>query len=343
MPHREGYAREGFACAGNWIIDHVRVIDHYPNEEGLAYIREESKSTGGGAYNVIFDLRAIDPELPLYAIGVVGEDEDGHFILDDCHKRDIDTFQLVASEEAPTAHTEVMFSQASQRRTFFYHAGANNLLDVAHFDFEHCLARWLHLGYLLLLEKLDQADAEFGTRAGRVLQLAKAAGLITSVDVVTAKPEAFPRIVVPTLPYVDYLVINEVEAEFITGIKIRQQNSLLKEGITDAAGKLLEAGANLGVAIHFPEGGFAMLKNGESCWQGALELPPEKIRNTSGAGDAFCAGFIYGCYHEWPLSTCLPMAVCCAAGNLGVAASSGGMLVKEANLDLMKNMGVFRL
>jgi|GEM_PF-6637690 len=42
MPHREGYAREGFACAGNWIIDHVRLIDHYPNEEGLAYIREES-------------------------------------------------------------------------------------------------------------------------------------------------------------------------------------------------------------------------------------------------------------------------------------------------------------
>ncbi|MCI0691906.1 hypothetical protein L0337_07860 [candidate division KSB1 bacterium] len=73
MPHREG-----FACAGNWIIDHVRLIDHYPGEEGLAFIREESRSTGGCAYNVICDLRAIDPDLPLYAIG--GEDEDGHFI-----------------------------------------------------------------------------------------------------------------------------------------------------------------------------------------------------------------------------------------------------------------------
>jgi hypothetical protein len=67
MPHREG-----FACAGNWIIDHVRLIDHYPGEEGLAFIREESKSTGGCAYNVICDLRAIDPDLPLYAIGVIG-------------------------------------------------------------------------------------------------------------------------------------------------------------------------------------------------------------------------------------------------------------------------------
>jgi hypothetical protein len=38
MPHREG-----FACAGNWVIDHVRLIDHYPNEEELAFIREIQK------------------------------------------------------------------------------------------------------------------------------------------------------------------------------------------------------------------------------------------------------------------------------------------------------------
>jgi sugar/nucleoside kinase (ribokinase family) len=335
--------REGFACAGNWIIDHVRLIDHYPNEEGLAFIREESKSTGGCAYNVICNLRAIDPELPLYALGVVGEDEDGHFILDDCHRRDIDTFQLVATAEAPTAHTEVMFSQASRRRTFFYHPGANNLLDVSHFDFSHCLAQWLHLGYLLLLENLDQPDAEFGTKAGRVLQMAKAAGLVTSVDVVTAESEAFPRIVIPTLPFVDYLVINEIEAERTTGIKTREGGILLIEGIIAAASKLIEFGVKLGVAIHFPEGGFAQRNNGESCWQGALELPAENIRNTTGAGDAFCAGFIYGCYHEWPIPQCLQMAVCCAAGNIGVAASSGGMLIKEANLKLMEQYGFRRI
>ena len=331
MPHREG-----FVCAGNWIIDHVRLIDHYPREEGLAFIREEASSTGGCAYNVICNLRAIDPELPLYALGLVGEDEDGHFILTDCHRRDIDTFQLVATPEAPTAHTEVMFSQASNRRTFFYHPGTNNLLDVAHFDFDHCLAQWLHLGYLLLLEKLDQPDAAFGTRAGRVLQMAQAAGLITSIDVVTAESEIFPRVILPTLPYVDYLIINEIEAERTTGIRTRQDDILLKDGIKAAANKLLEAGVNRGVAIHFPEGGLALRKNGESCWQGALELPPEKIRNTAGAGDAFCAGFIYGCQKEWPLPICLQMAICCAAGNIGVATSSGGMLMRETNLVLLE-------
>lgn len=331
MPHREG-----FACVGNWIIDHVRLIDHYPGEEGLAFIREESRSTGGCAYNVICDLRAIDPELPLHAIGVVGEDEDGHFILDDCHKRDIDTFQLVATNEAPTAHTEVMFSQASRRRTFFYNPGANNLLDVAYFDFDHCLAKWLHLGYLLLLEKLDQPDSQFGTHAGRVLNMAKAAGLITSVDLVTAESDTYQRVVVPVLPQVDYFIINEIEAERTTGTKARREGVLLKDGVESAATQLLALGVNRGVVIHFPEGGFTALKDGSTFWQGALALPPDKIRNTAGAGDAFCAGFLYGCYHEWPVQKCLEMAVCCAAGNIGVATSSGGMTVKEANFELLQ-------
>jgi sugar/nucleoside kinase (ribokinase family) len=343
MPYREGYAREGFACAGNWMIDHIRLIDHYPAEEQIAVIREESISIGGCAYNMICDLRAIDPDLPLYAIGVVGEDEDGHCILNDCHQRDIDTFQLVASPEAPTAHTEGMFSQASNRRTSFYYPGANNLLDVEHFDFDHCLAKWFHLGYHLPMKKLDQPDPEFGTRAGRVLHLAKTAGLITSMNLMTATSDAGQRFAIPVLPQVDYLVINAIEAERATGIRTRDENNLLTKGIAAAAAKLLEAGVNDGVAIHFPEGGFAARKDGVIGWQGSLEVPPESLRNTIGKGDAFGAGFLYGCYSEWDIQKCLQMAVCCAAGNLGVTAASRGMMIKEANLDLLQKYTIRKL
>ncbi|MGH7602056.1 MAG: carbohydrate kinase family protein, partial [bacterium] len=214
--------------------------------------------------------------------------------------------------------------------------GANNLFDVTHFDFDHCLAKWLHLGYLLLLEKLDHPDAEFGTYAGRVLRMAKSAGLATSVDLVTAESDAYQRVVVPVLPQVDYFIINEIEAERTTGIKTRSDGSLLKEGVEAAATQLFALGVNRGVVIHFSEGGFAARKDGSKFWQGALALPPDKIRNTTGAGDAFCSGFLYGCYHDWPVQKCLEMAVCCAAGNIGVAASSGGMAIKEANFTLLQ-------
>jgi sugar/nucleoside kinase (ribokinase family) len=168
-----------------------------------------------------------------------------------------------------------------------------------------------------------------------VLHLAKTAGLTTSVDLITTAKEKYASII-SILPQIDYLVINEIEAEFLAGIKIRQRNDLLKDGLIAAAEKLFKLGINHGVVIHFPEGGFAAFKNGAAYWHGALELPPEKIRNTTGAGDAFCAGFIYGCYNEWPAQKCLEMANCCAAGNLGHTASSGGMLIKEANFDLLQ-------
>jgi sugar/nucleoside kinase (ribokinase family) len=340
------FLREGFACAGNWIIERRHLIDHYPAEEQLAFIQHESKIIDGCAYNVISDLRAIDPDLPLYAIGVVGEDEDGHFILNACHQRDIDTFQLVASSEAPTAHAEVMLSRANCRRTLFYHPGANSLLDLEHFDFDHCWAKWLHLGCWMRLEKLNQPDAEFGAHAGRVLHLAKEAGLVTSVNLVTTESDAHPRVIVPVLPQVDYLVINEIAAEQTSGIRTRHDGELLKEGIAAAARKLLQAGVNGAVAIHFPEGGYVAVNEempiGASAastnyWQGSLVLPPENILNSAGAGGgaAFCAGFIYGCYSVWPVQKCLQMAVCCAAANLCLPTSNGGIMIKEANLNLL--------
>ena len=55
--------RRGVAGAGNWIIDQVKVVDRFPEEERLAIILEESRGTGGAPYNVLVGLRALDPGL----------------------------------------------------------------------------------------------------------------------------------------------------------------------------------------------------------------------------------------------------------------------------------------
>lgn len=49
--------RCGVAAAGNWIVDHVKVIDAYPEQDTLATILSESRGTGGAPYNVLIDLR----------------------------------------------------------------------------------------------------------------------------------------------------------------------------------------------------------------------------------------------------------------------------------------------
>ncbi|MDA0811743.1 MAG: hypothetical protein O3C21_05050, partial [Verrucomicrobia bacterium] len=48
--------RNGILAGGNFIVDHVKVVDHYPEQEMLASILSESMSNGGGPYNVLKDL-----------------------------------------------------------------------------------------------------------------------------------------------------------------------------------------------------------------------------------------------------------------------------------------------
>jgi hypothetical protein len=45
--------RTGILAAGNFIVDHVKIIDGYPQQDMLASIVSESQSNGGGPYNVL--------------------------------------------------------------------------------------------------------------------------------------------------------------------------------------------------------------------------------------------------------------------------------------------------
>ena len=129
------------------------------------------------------------------------------------------------------------------RRTFFHQRGANALLDAAHSDFTGCRAKISHLGYLLLLDRLDEPNAEFGTVAARVCHRAAAAGCQVSVDVVSEDGDRFERLVLPTLGQVDYCILNEFEAERTAGVTIRRDDGTLDEpALAQAAHRLLAAG-----------------------------------------------------------------------------------------------------
>ena len=64
--------RKGILCAGHWIVDHVKTIDTYPAEESLARILSQSSANGGCAYTVAKDLAHLDPELPVFGAGLIG-------------------------------------------------------------------------------------------------------------------------------------------------------------------------------------------------------------------------------------------------------------------------------
>jgi hypothetical protein len=122
-----------------------------------------------------------------------------------------------------------MTEKATGRRTFFHARGANALWAGAGLGFKKIRARIFHLAYLLLLDALDLPDDEFGTKAARLLAAAQAAGLKTSVDVVSEDSNRFARVVTPALKFVDYCILNEIEAGKTTGFKLRQPDGRLEE------------------------------------------------------------------------------------------------------------------
>lgn len=332
--------RLGILAGGNWIIDQVKIIDTYPGLEQLANIKDQHQGTGGSPYNVLVNLAKLGAEFPLGGAGLVGKDALGELILADCARHKIETKHLKATSEAPTSYTDVMTVAGTGKRTFFHHRGANALWDGKELDFTRTKARIFHLGYLLLLDKMDVISKEGITQATKVLAAAQAAGMKTSIDVVSEASDRFKAVVTPALKFCDYAIINEYEAGMVTGFKIRKEGVLDTVSLRHAAGAILQHGVKELVVIHFPEGCFARTRDGKDHWQPSLKVPAKVIAGTAGAGDAFCAGVLYGLHEAWELQKCLLTGVCAAAASLTDPTCTGGMKPLAAVQALQKKFGV---
>lgn len=320
-------SRQGILAGGNFIVDYVKIIDDYPQQDMLASILSESQSNGGGPYNVLKDLAAMQATFPLAAAGLVGKDSNGNWILQDCTSHGIDVTQLRQTAEESTSYTDAMTSQRSGRRTFFHRRGANALLDADDIDFTQSQSRIFHLGYLMLLDKLDSFDESVRTRASLLLEKAQAEGFITTVDMVSTEHPKFREIALSALPYTDYLLLNEAEASRTIHRDVVADNP---QSLLSACKDLINEGVLKGVVLHTVHGAAACLRNGSEAVQASLKLPADFSKGATGAGDAFAAGFLYALHEGWPLEQQLRLAVCTAAMSLTHPTPSGGLKsVKE--------------
>jgi sugar/nucleoside kinase (ribokinase family) len=340
MRNKGTNARCGLLAGGNWIVDQVKLIDVYPEPERLSNIRSHTQGTGGAAYNVLICLAKSGAPFPLAGAGLVGDDRLGAQILEDCRRHKIDARHVRTTREGPTSYTDVMTEAAQGRRTFFHARGANALWDGADLNFTKTSARLFHVGYLLLLDALDEPDRRYGTRAARLLAAAQAAGVKTSVDVVSEESQRFEKVVRPALRHADYCILNELEAAKTAGLRIRRTDGELDTtALRRAAVALLQAGMREVVVIHFPEGAFARTRDGEDYWQASLKLPASYVAGTAGAGDAFCAGVLLGLHEAWDLQRCLLTGICIAAASLSDPTCTAGVKSLNSSLALARRFG----
>lgn len=323
--------KNGIIAAGNWIIDKVKFIDILPQRNMLANISDEVMGLGGGPHNVLVDLAKMNIGIPLAGAGIIGNDADGDYILKVIKEHNIDTKHIQKTIEKGTSYTDVMSVKNSGDRTFFHYRGANATLDYEHFVNINTEHKIFYLAYLLLLDKLDSEDKEYGVVAAKVLNLLQKKGYKTTVDVVSEQSDRFRKIVNPCLPYIDYLILNEIEAGTSTGFQIRKQdNSIDPVNIHKAAEALINGGVKEWVIIHFPEGGFAIDTKKNKYFVPSFLVEQKDIVSSVGAGDAFCAGALYGLHEGLPIEQILKIANASARFNLfGATTTDGAVSIGE--------------
>ena len=317
---------KGICVAGNLIVDITYPIERWPNESELTTVTDGiTRSVGGAVCNDIVDLAKLDPTLPLQALGVIGDDSEGEFIMEELGKhKNIDLSLL--KHKGKTSFTAVMSNNESKARTFFQYRGANALFDESCIDWDKINADIFHIGYILLLDELDKEDPIYGTKMAKLLSEAQKRGLKTSIDVVSESGNRFKKIVSPALKYTDFCVINELEAQQITGVVLRDGDGTLHEENMKAALEAIKAcGVSTWAVIHCPEGSYALDECNKYIASKSLSIPTSDIKGTVGAGDAFCSGVIYGALKKWSLEESIRLATCAAVAALSERGATEGL------------------
>jgi sugar/nucleoside kinase (ribokinase family) len=314
--------RKGIAVAGSILVDHINEIAAYPAVGELTKILGFRNAVGGLVPNVGIDLKTLMPHLPIYAIGPIGDDADGDFVLSELSKSGLDTTG-VKKAEGRTSFTDVM-SIVGGQRTFFTHAGVCAEFGKDSIDLDNLNAAMLHLGYFLLLDRIDAGDGV------EILKKASALGIKTSIDLVSENSDRY-KLVIPALAYTDNLIINETEAGNLVGMTPSPEN------LRTICEKLMELGVRERVILHMPDRGVCLSKNGFTTLP-SFDPPAGFIKGKTGAGDAFCAGALVGIYENLSDEEILDLGSAAAIASLSAPDAVSGMRSKDEVIALCGNM-----
>ena len=288
---------------GNALVDVLVRIDddslleklHLPKgsmqliqEDTLSEIRKYTsgmkihRSTGGSAGNTVCALAALGAN-PGF-IGKVGQDETGAFFGDTLRQRGVNA--LLATCDLPSGIASTFISTDGER-TFGTYLGAAATLR------EEDLSRKMFAGYnYLYIEGYLLQDHDLMLRA---VQLAKEEGLqvcldMASYNVVEAERDFFDQLIVK---YVDIVFANESEALAYTG-------KAPHEALEEIASK-----CSIAVVKTGKEG--SLVKKGTEVIQ-LLSCPVDNVLDTTGAGDFYAAGFMYGLTCGYSLEKCVQIS-----------------------------------
>ncbi|MGH6762094.1 MAG: carbohydrate kinase family protein [Phyllobacterium sp.] len=331
--------RRGIITGGTWCVDRNRVVSSWPQEDGLAEYLGEERHGGGSGHNLAVDIKRLDPAMWVETVGLVGDDEEGRFLLSLAAADGIDHEQMHVSDEAGTHFTDAFVSRSSRRRTHIFNRGVADLLSPDHFNFERTKARILHLGLPGIHKRLDSPFGMDENGWVAVLRKARQAGLQTNLELASVEGDLLARLCQPCLPHLDFLIVNDFEIGAISGLVTLDSGQADVSACEKAARIVLERGAMDVVVVHSPRVAIAVTRDGRVVSKPSVNIPDALIVGANGAGDAFAAGMLYGLHEGWAIEDGLSLAHAAAATSLRSISTTTSVERSQACLELAAKWG----
>ncbi|GAA4077076.1 carbohydrate kinase family protein [Nonomuraea soli] len=249
---------------GVHIVDILtRPVSHIPEGQDTVLVDQIRLTAAGSAAGTAVDLVRLGHEV--VSLGAIGDDELGDFLIMVMSRHGVDVSGLRRRTGEQTS-ASILPIRPDGGRPSFHVPGANLSVTLADLDPEVIRsAKAIHLGGM---------DVTFGLGDPAFFALldeVRAGGTIVTMDLLSEMPDLL-QMAKAFLPHVDYVLPNEEQAKIMAGAD-------------DAA----RAAALLGPNVIVTLGGRGSLVNGE-----IVPALPVEVSDTTGCGDAYCAGFITG-------------------------------------------------
>jgi sugar/nucleoside kinase (ribokinase family) len=298
------------ACVGVFIVDVLgRPVEDLPRGQDSRLLDEIRITVAGTAGGTSVDLARLGAEV--VAVGAIGEDNLGDFMLGVLAEEGVSTEHLSRKPGVQTSAT-ILPIHPNGSRPAWHVLGANATLegnDMPWHELAACDA--LHLGGLAALGALD------GEPAARVARVARESGVLTTADCLGVKRDDALEVVTPVLPYVDIFMPNEQEATALSG-----------QPDAAAAGRYLRTLGATCVIVKRGEHGCLIVDEDGERELPAFEAP---VVDTTGCGDAFCAGVIVARCDGWSIDDAARLGNAAGALNLrGLGSDAGARSLEEA-------------
>jgi sugar/nucleoside kinase (ribokinase family) len=260
----------------------MELVDAETFDRLLAVLPEAPLSSpGGSAGNTAFALARLGMNSRF--VGVIGKDAPGRFYRDTFSQIGGDTGRIRVRADMPSAQCLSMVTPDGER-TMRTHLGAAATLGTADIGLEvFSGCRHVHVeGYLLFNPDL----------MAHVLRTAKAAGCSTSVDLASFEVVSAAKTCLPDLleTFVDIVFANEEEAGAYA--RTKDASACLDELSDRCATVAIKCGAN-----------GAVLRERKKTYR-IPAVAVDQVVDTTGAGDMWAAGFLYGLLNGCRLSRC---------------------------------------